>query len=585
MDRAHRIGQKKQVRVFRLITENSVDELIVQRAEAKLRLTNMMIERGLTFEDNAKIPFGARSNVLRYGIDSIRASDAAGITHVNLAELFAYSRKKTDEEIKKLKVLNEDQLRNIAFDSTSAMPVDNNQTSIPTRVRRQQQLLQSTNENQQRPSGTSNPNSIRVAQFALEKPSVASVNNNRSGVQATQNLPMQVKLPMICNEKSNENQHRGIVMPSSSSTPNTSDNSSDVSRFQQSATTAVNIIRNQNALPANKILSAASNQTVNTMQSLSAKMVIKYVPGPPLPANSILTIRPSNNIIQLRNETSSNSNISKTNSAIRFLSQASNQNRNLPSATSATQTQTLNETSSKNGQTSNGVAESSNKTANPQSSVQAIQQVNQNQHLSPVNGTSPVSNGRFINLNVYKFYPEELVSMCDGTRVLDMSTDTNTKKALLVKGFHEWSHNDYITFCNAVQRYGRCDVERVSEMMPSKRVEEILRYHEVFFRRGPKESQDIDGIVTKIKSEEANNRQRDKAFQWKMLQFGRPEFLSTRVTQNQNAKFTHDHVRYLICAISRYGWAFNLSDRVISDIRYVSVFCSFKKYKICYMHC
>merc|ERR1712127_746925 len=33
MDRAHRIGQTKQVRVFRLVTENSVDEKVIERAD------------------------------------------------------------------------------------------------------------------------------------------------------------------------------------------------------------------------------------------------------------------------------------------------------------------------------------------------------------------------------------------------------------------------------------------------------------------------------------------------------------------------------------------------------------------------
>ncbi|KAK1787712.1 hypothetical protein P4O66_015934 [Electrophorus voltai] len=46
MDRAHRIGQKKRVRVFRLITENTVEERIVERAEMKLRLDSIVIQQG-----------------------------------------------------------------------------------------------------------------------------------------------------------------------------------------------------------------------------------------------------------------------------------------------------------------------------------------------------------------------------------------------------------------------------------------------------------------------------------------------------------------------------------------------------------
>ena len=45
-DRAHRIGQKKQVRVFRFITDNTVEERIVERAEMKLKLDNVVIQQG-----------------------------------------------------------------------------------------------------------------------------------------------------------------------------------------------------------------------------------------------------------------------------------------------------------------------------------------------------------------------------------------------------------------------------------------------------------------------------------------------------------------------------------------------------------
>ena len=45
-DRAHRIGQKKVVRVFRFVTENTVEERIIERAEMKLRLDNVVIQQG-----------------------------------------------------------------------------------------------------------------------------------------------------------------------------------------------------------------------------------------------------------------------------------------------------------------------------------------------------------------------------------------------------------------------------------------------------------------------------------------------------------------------------------------------------------
>ena len=42
MDRAHRIGQKKRVRVYRLVTEETIDEWMVRKAEGKLELVGLL---------------------------------------------------------------------------------------------------------------------------------------------------------------------------------------------------------------------------------------------------------------------------------------------------------------------------------------------------------------------------------------------------------------------------------------------------------------------------------------------------------------------------------------------------------------
>ena len=46
MDRAHRIGQKNDVRVFRLITNTAVEEKIISRANEKSKITNLVVEAG-----------------------------------------------------------------------------------------------------------------------------------------------------------------------------------------------------------------------------------------------------------------------------------------------------------------------------------------------------------------------------------------------------------------------------------------------------------------------------------------------------------------------------------------------------------
>lgn len=46
MDRAHRIGQTKQVKVFRFVTEDAIEEKVLERAAQKLRLDQLVIQQG-----------------------------------------------------------------------------------------------------------------------------------------------------------------------------------------------------------------------------------------------------------------------------------------------------------------------------------------------------------------------------------------------------------------------------------------------------------------------------------------------------------------------------------------------------------
>ena len=45
MDRAHRIGQKKEVQVFRFCVENSIEEKVIEKAYKKLRLDALVIQQ------------------------------------------------------------------------------------------------------------------------------------------------------------------------------------------------------------------------------------------------------------------------------------------------------------------------------------------------------------------------------------------------------------------------------------------------------------------------------------------------------------------------------------------------------------
>jgi hypothetical protein len=79
-DRAHRIGQKKQVRVFRFITEGTVEEKIVERAERKLYLDAVVIQQGRLMDQNKSLSKGELMTMVRFGADEIFRSQESTIT-------------------------------------------------------------------------------------------------------------------------------------------------------------------------------------------------------------------------------------------------------------------------------------------------------------------------------------------------------------------------------------------------------------------------------------------------------------------------------------------------------------------------
>ena len=106
MDRAHRIGQKKPVRVFRLVTESSVEEKIVERAERKLFLDAVVIQQGRLANADKTLSKGELMSMVKFGADEIFRSggDAStAITDADIDTLLAVGEERTKAASEKLK--------------------------------------------------------------------------------------------------------------------------------------------------------------------------------------------------------------------------------------------------------------------------------------------------------------------------------------------------------------------------------------------------------------------------------------------------------------------------------------------------
>ncbi|XP_035682460.1 SWI/SNF-related matrix-associated actin-dependent regulator of chromatin subfamily A member 5-like isoform X1 [Branchiostoma floridae] len=117
MDRAHRIGQKKQVRVFRMIADNTVEDRIVERAETKLKLDTIVIQQGRLADAQVKLGKDEMLQMIRHGADHVFASKEGEVTDADIDAIMAEGEKRTEELRKKLEGLGESALRNFTLDA------------------------------------------------------------------------------------------------------------------------------------------------------------------------------------------------------------------------------------------------------------------------------------------------------------------------------------------------------------------------------------------------------------------------------------------------------------------------------------
>ncbi|KAJ7355421.1 SNF2 family N-terminal domain-containing protein [Mycena albidolilacea] len=117
MDRAHRIGQTKQVYVFRFITEGSVEERMLERAAQKLRLDQLVIQQGRTQQSKAASKDDLL-DMITHGADKIINSSEELLINDDIDAIIQRGEERTVELNSKYEGLNLEDLSNFKSEAS-----------------------------------------------------------------------------------------------------------------------------------------------------------------------------------------------------------------------------------------------------------------------------------------------------------------------------------------------------------------------------------------------------------------------------------------------------------------------------------
>ncbi|OGE55724.1 hypothetical protein PENARI_c004G03696 [Penicillium arizonense] len=122
MDRAHRIGQTKQVKVFRFVTENAIEEKVLERAAQKLRLDQLVIQQGRAQQQASKAT--SKDDLLgmiQHGAANVFGAKTTGsaneVSEDDIETILRKGEERTAELSKKYETLGIDDLQKFSSES------------------------------------------------------------------------------------------------------------------------------------------------------------------------------------------------------------------------------------------------------------------------------------------------------------------------------------------------------------------------------------------------------------------------------------------------------------------------------------
>lgn len=107
-----------------------------------------------------------------------------------------------------------------------------------------------------------------------------------------------------------------------------------------------------------------------------------------------------------------------------------------------------------------------------------------------------------------------------------------------------------------MKKFGRNDLVKIATMLPDKTLDDVTRYHTVFWSRGPSEMQDFERYIAPIKKKEilaSKQKTVSMAFEWKMKCYQNPEADLNIKRSTTKTLYTRQQDNFILAELYKYG--------------------------------